>query len=200
MWLIPDGTDFNTIKTIGTWFTANDNKTKEMPNAPGGAYAQAGRLEVIAPITRDPVGTTPSGAWKYIVQRWITHEGATWVRYLTTNASGEWSYSQWSRLLTSGDGYESGTIASETYGSLWYVYSPTQHIAQVRWAGNGNSASTAVKTYTLPDKLKPRGPGSPFCVLHNGLFMEINMAGTLQLNIGSTTATWSAGFISYITV
>lgn len=94
-WKIADGTDFNTIKTIGTWYTTSDAATRQMANAPNGTGASAGTLEVIAPLENIAVGTVIDGNWRYIIQRWTTWHGAVWIRGLSTNGSGTWTYEDW---------------------------------------------------------------------------------------------------------
>lgn len=94
-WLIADGTDFNTIKTIGTWYTTSDAATRQMANAPNGTRASAGYLEVFAPVSLATVGTVVTGNYQYIVQRWTTWSGDVFQRSLSTDGSGTWTYGAW---------------------------------------------------------------------------------------------------------
>lgn len=96
-WPIADGTDFNTIKTIGTWYTTSDAATRQMANAPNGTRASAGYLEVFAPVSLATVGTVVTGNYQYIVQRWTTWSGDVFQRSLSTNGSGTWTYGAWRR-------------------------------------------------------------------------------------------------------
>lgn len=94
-WRIPAGTDFNDLKTIGVWFNNYDAEVRQMPNAPLGANASAGTLEIIAPLENLAVGTVISGNWRYITQKWTTWRGEEYIRSLSTNGSGAWTYGNW---------------------------------------------------------------------------------------------------------
>ena len=94
-WLIPNETDFNTIHTIGTWYVQSDVAARTMTNIPDGSLANAGTLEVIAPISQEKIGTVISGVYKYIVQTWTTWEGNKWIRELSTGSTGNWNVGRW---------------------------------------------------------------------------------------------------------
>lgn len=90
---------------------------------------------------------------------------------------------------------ETGTITTETYGTLTYAYYPNLHIVWLAWNGNGTAPSAGSKSFTVPAKLGSRKILTTN--IYNGGFLQVNgTAVTLSL----TTATWSAGYLCYPTV
>lgn len=98
-WLIPDNTDFNSLKTIGVYYVYNNDSMQTMSNRP---VDSAGMLTVVDSMRNTPTGTTLSGNWQYATQEFKTFTGELYVRYINTNGSGVWTYGTWAKYLTNG--------------------------------------------------------------------------------------------------
>lgn len=87
--MIPTGTDFNSITHVGEYVVGSDSNAMGMQNSPAD---KAGRLFVFS-ITGNYVDI--NGAWRYIVQAYVTHRAAVFVRPISTNGDGIVSYGTW---------------------------------------------------------------------------------------------------------
>lgn len=147
-WKIPDGTDFNTIKTVGVWFTESDVATRNMPNAPNGSNAYAGTLEVIVPLQNIPVGTVIDGNWRYMTQRWTTWGGEVWSRPVSSNGSGVWTYGTWVTYATKAEmDYAINNINSlitSNYRALQLGFTNYGTTLTLQGATGGNSAGLVI--------------------------------------------------------
>lgn len=88
--------------------------------------------------------------------------------------------------------YESGTLATYTWGTVTYTLDKVNRICYMRLSGNGNASPDSTTVITVPDGLKPKI--SMLAPLYNGSSMEI---GSSSLSIRTTGGNWCAGSLVY---
>lgn len=158
-WLIPDGTDFNTIHTIGTWYVQTDLSARTMTNIPDGSLANAGTLEVIAPISQEKVGTVISGIYRYIVQVWTSWEGNKWIRRLSTDRTGNWDVGRWKTISNLWRLYQTNNLAQSSNMTYIDLSGLTYNEILIE-VGQTNSA----QVYGGTNVVIPRGSNHPIFI------------------------------------
>lgn len=79
---IPDGTDFNSLLTVGKYFVVSDDKTKTMTNVP---EQVAGRLFVLNMLGDEKV---LNKEYQYFIQIYLLYTGTLWMRMLKRENDG----------------------------------------------------------------------------------------------------------------
>ena len=77
---IPDGTDFNSLLTVGKYFVISNDETQTMTNIP---EKMAGRLFVLNMLGDDKV---LNKGYQYFIQIYLLYTGTLWTRSLTREA------------------------------------------------------------------------------------------------------------------
>ena len=77
---IPDGTDFNSLLTVGKYFVISNDETQTMTNMP---EKMAGRLFVLNMLGDDKV---LNKGYQYFIQIYLLYTGTLWTRSLTREA------------------------------------------------------------------------------------------------------------------
>lgn len=77
---IPDGTDFNSLLTVGKYFVISNDETQTMTNIP---EKMAGRLFVLNILGDDKV---LNKGYQYFIQIYLLYTGTLWTRSLTREA------------------------------------------------------------------------------------------------------------------
>lgn len=79
---IPDGTDFNSLLTVGKYFVVADDRTLTMTNIP---EKMAGRLFVLNMLGDDKV---LNKEYQYFIQIYLLYTGTLWMRTLRREKDG----------------------------------------------------------------------------------------------------------------
>lgn len=79
---IPDGTDFNSLLTVGKYFVVSDDRTLTMTNIP---EKMAGRLFVLNMLGDDKV---LNKEYQYFIQIYLLYTGTLWMRTLRRENDG----------------------------------------------------------------------------------------------------------------
>lgn len=79
---IPDGTDFNSLLTVGKYFVVSDDRTLTMINVP---EQVAGRLFVLNMLGDEKV---LNKEYQYFIQIYLLHTGTLWMRTLRRKKDG----------------------------------------------------------------------------------------------------------------
>lgn len=77
---IPDGTEFNSLLTVGKYFVISNDETQTMTNIP---EKMAGRLFVLNMLGDDKV---LNKGYQYFIQIYLLYTGTLWTRSLTREA------------------------------------------------------------------------------------------------------------------
>lgn len=77
---IPDGTDFNSLLTVGKYLVASNDKSQTMTNIP---EQVAGRLFVLNMLGDEKV---LNKEYQYFIQIYLLYTGTLWMRSLTREA------------------------------------------------------------------------------------------------------------------
>lgn len=89
--------------------------------------------------------------------------------------------------------WQSGVIASETYGTLYGHYNTALKIAFLSWNGNSTAPTAGQKSFTMPSVYTPRQNSS--VPVRMGDNMEVRTDGSVRITL--TTSTWSGAAIMY---
>ena len=79
---IPDGTDFNSLLTVGKYFVVSDDKTLTMTNVP---EKVSGRLFVLNMLGDEKV---LNKEYQYFIQIYLLYTGTLWMRTLRRENDG----------------------------------------------------------------------------------------------------------------
>ena len=79
---IPDGTDFNSLLTVGKYFVVSDDRTLTMTNIP---EQVAGRLFVLNMLGNEKV---LNKEYQYFIQIYLLYTGTLWMRTLRRENDG----------------------------------------------------------------------------------------------------------------
>ena len=79
---IPDGTDFNSLLTVGKYFVISNDETQTMTNIP---EKMAGRLFVLNMLGDDKV---LNKGYQYFIQIYLLYTGTLWMRTLRRENDG----------------------------------------------------------------------------------------------------------------
>lgn len=91
--------------------------------------------------------------------------------------------------------YESGTLATYTWGTVTYMLDKVNKICYIRLTGNNNATPNSATTITVPDGLETKIP--MLIPLYKGLYMGI---ANTSLNINTAGENWCSGSLVYPTV
>ena len=211
---ISNSDDLNSFKTFGVYAVTQNDKAEEIKNIP---VPYAGRL-----IVSSGNGSgQQSGAYTYILQEYITHNGRYYCyrELYTTDDESDWHFNDWV-IRGAGDWIDLGfsndvstsnsSIGRAENGKCCYRVVDGNHVyVAFNCAFNYANAQLQVNSNAIPSKYRPDNTVTAICAIGGRAVARINVNSSGNILVEwiqsiqngtkteSGTVSWVDGYIDY---